>query len=178
MKLVIIGAPGSGKGTQAKLLSKRYNLKHISTGDLLREETSKNTALGNKIKKIISKGDFVSDDLMWQILEPHLKKDFILDGYPRNLSQIPRIDNKIDFVLYLDVDYNKCAERILSRKENRSDDNEDVIKHRIHVYEKETFPIINHFKKNEKLVVIDGNVDVDSIFNNIKKKMHELVQIE
>ncbi len=127
MNILLFGPPGVGKGTQAKLLVERYNLKHISTGDILRAEIKKNSALGNQIKKILEEGKLVSDDIMIQIIRHTLKTDskdngFILDGFPRTVAQaialndlFQELGEKISFVIYIDLD----EKEIIKRLENR-----------------------------------------------------------
>jgi adenylate kinase len=119
VKLVILGAPGSGKGTQAKLIAKQYGLKHLSTGDLLRAEVSKNTSLGNTISSFIDEGKFVNDDLIGEILTNNLpSNDFILDGFPRNLNQCETLNalTKIDSVIELVANQQEIVSRITGRR--------------------------------------------------------------
>ena len=124
MKLVLIGCPGAGKGTQAKVLSKHFGIAHISTGDLLREETAAKTELGLKIIDIMNSGQLVSDDIVTQLLKNRIAKDdckngFILDGYPRNVSQAEGLDDvvgKIDKVVLISVDDDIIIERMSGRR--------------------------------------------------------------
>ncbi len=119
MKLVLLGPPGSGKGTQAKMLSKEFKLKQISTGDLLREEAKKNTHLSKKINEILSQGKLLSDDVVFGILKQSLPQDnFILDGFPRTTSQAKMLDNLIkpDFVFLIDVKDDCIIERVVNRR--------------------------------------------------------------
>lgn len=127
MNILLFGPPGVGKGTQAKLLVEKYNLRHIATGDILRAEIQKKSVLGNKIQKILEEGKLVSDDIMIEIIRQRLKSDnkgngFILDGFPRTVAQaialgelFDELKQKIDFVIYIDLD----EERIIKRLENR-----------------------------------------------------------
>ena len=102
MRLIIIGPPGAGKGTQAKLLAKKYDLKSISAGKVLRSEIRKNTIIGKQVRSFVEKGDLAPDKLVYGAIKKHLKGDFILDGYPRHLSQAKRMDIDVDCVIFLD----------------------------------------------------------------------------
>ena len=124
MKILIFGSPGSGKGTQAVLISNHLNLRHISLGDILREEVKKNSPLGEEVKSYMEKGLLVPDDLVSRVIEVNVdNQEFILDGYPRNLNQakkleeiITRNDNKIDVVIYLDTDKETIVDRLSKRR--------------------------------------------------------------
>ncbi|MDK2849577.1 MAG: adenylate kinase [Candidatus Woesearchaeota archaeon] len=119
MKIVLLGPPGSGKGTQAKILSEKLGLKHISTGDLLREETKKETPLSKKIKEILDEGKLISDEFVFEILKQNLPSDnYILDGLPRTVSQAKMLDDmvKIDFIFLIDVEDEFIVERIVNRR--------------------------------------------------------------
>ena len=121
MKIILIGPPGSGKGTQSKKVSEKMNIPHISTGDLLRDEVKNNTELGVKVNSIIKSGELVSDDIIFKVLEkrlsePDCRNGFILDGFPRNLKQANMLEKfRIDIVIYLDVPDNEVINRISSR---------------------------------------------------------------
>lgn len=126
MNILLFGPPGVGKGTQAELLVKRYNLKHISTGDILRDEIKNNSPLGNKVKKILEEGKLVSDDIMIEIIRETLKKvdkrGFILDGFPRTVAQaialndlLNELGEKINFVIYIDLNEHQIIERLENR---------------------------------------------------------------
>ncbi|KAM0673080.1 hypothetical protein GVAV_003426 [Gurleya vavrai] len=170
MKLIIIGPPGSGKGTQAKMLSQKYrsiNLNHISTGDLLRAEIKKGTEKGDKINNLISNGQFVPDSLIEELLEPEIKNNFILDGYPRNLSQAERFKTNVDCVIFLELEMDDCINRILKRGEGRADDNIEIAKERIGIYVKNTAPVVEFFDKKKILHRINGMKSVNEIFNQI-----------
>ncbi len=124
MKLVLIGCPGAGKGTQAKMLSKKYDIAHISTGDLLREQIKKGTELGKKVSEIINAGGLVSDDIVSAMLAERIKADdckkgYILDGYPRNVSQAEGLDSivgSLDKVICFDVDDETIVDRMSGRR--------------------------------------------------------------
>jgi len=177
MRLVILGPPGSGKGTQSKIIAKKYNLRNISAGSVLRKEIKKKTKLGMNVKPYIEKGDLAPDSLVYKILKPHLKKGrFILDGFPRHLSQVKLIKEKINAAIYIDCKKEIILKRLQKRKkkEHRKDDEKEVIEYRWMVYKNKSLPVINYYRKKGILITIDGNSSVKTVFNNIKKKINEL----
>ena len=177
--LLFLGAPGAGKGTQAELLSKANSYLHLSTGELLRKEIEKNSKLGCKVKDVINRGELVSDDLVLEIVEKNLDKDakgWILDGYPRNLSQanslnevLNKINQPLEIVFYLDIPEDVLIKRLLSR--GRKDDSKEAIKTRINIYKKTTEPLIEYFKDLSVLEYIDADRDLKTISEEIKQKM-------
>jgi len=189
MKIVFFGPPGSGKGTQAKLLAKSLNILHLSTGDILREKLNDGDALSFKLKKIMSSGNLVSDEILNQIIADKLKSEecsngFILDGYPRTISQAEFLlsffkTNSLilDLIFNFKIDFKLVEERIIlrSKQEQRSDDNIDVIKTRLDKYTKETYPVSQFFSKNfdQNFFTIDATQEVSKIqkelMNIIKK---------
>lgn len=178
MHLIILGAPGSGKGTQAKLLAEKFNLTHISTGQLLRSESQKDTQKGKLIAKLLSEGSLLPFETVLDVLDPVIQKarddsGFILDGTPRDLHQAEYLDYffqklniSLDKVLYLNIPKDESLKRLLKRAEteHRSDDNSQTILHRLDVYEKETLPVIEYYQKQNKLIEIDGAPDIQTIF--------------
>ena len=177
--LLFLGAPGAGKGTQAELLSKTYSYMHLSTGELLRKEIAMNTILGKQVKDIIHSGELVSDKLVLEIVRQNLKKDnkgWILDGYPRNLSQVDslnevliKIDQPLEVVFYLDIPEEVLIKRLLLR--GRKDDTEETIRNRVKIYKETTEPLIEYFKDLSLLEYIDADRDLQTIFSEIKQKM-------
>ena len=177
--LLFLGAPGAGKGTQAELLSQATSYLHLSTGELLRKEIERNTILGRKVKDIIHSGELVSDELVLKIVKQNLNKDnkgWILDGYPRNLSQadslnkvLIEINQPLDLVLYLDIPEEVLIKRLLLR--GRKDDTEDTIRTRVNIYKKTTEPLIQYFKDLSLLEYIDADRDLKTISSEIKQKM-------
>ena len=177
--LLFLGAPGAGKGTQAELLSQTYSYLHLSTGELLRKEIEMNTLLGNQVKDIINRGELVSDELVLKIVKQNLNQDnrgWILDGYPRNLSQadslnkvLIEINQPLDLVFYLDIPEEVLIKRLLLR--GRKDDTEDTIRTRVNIYKKTTQPLIQYFKDLSLLEYIDANRDLKTISSDIKQKM-------
>ena len=177
--LLFLGAPGAGKGTQAELLSKTYSYMHLSTGELLRKEIEMDTNLGKQVKDIINQGELVSDDLVLKIVRQNLDNDnqgWILDGYPRNLSQanslndvLIEINQPLELVFYLDIPEEVLIKRLLLR--GRKDDTEETIRKRVDIYKKTTEPLIQHFKDLSLLEQINADRDLKTIASDIKLKM-------
>ena len=177
--LLFLGAPGAGKGTQADLLSKANSYLHLSTGELLRKEIEMNTNLGREVKDIITSGELVSDELVLKIVRQNLDKDnngWILDGYPRNLSQahslnevLIEINQPLEVVFYLDIPEEVLIKRLLFR--GRKDDTEKTIKKRVDIYKKTTEPLIQYFKELSLLEYINADRDLNTISFDIKQKM-------
>ena len=189
MKIVFFGPPGSGKGTQAKLLAKELNVLHLSTGDILREKLSEGDKLSIKLKEIMSSGNLVSDEILNQIIANKLMSEecsngYILDGYPRTISQsefllsFSKNNNfNLDMIFDFKIDFKLVEERIIlrSKQEQRSDDNIDVIKTRLDKYIEETYPVSQFFSENfsQNFFNIDASQEVSKIqkelINIIKK---------
>ena len=177
--LLFLGAPGAGKGTLAELIGQAYSYLHLSTGELLRKEIEMNTILGNQVKDIINRGELVSDELVLKIVKQNLNKDnkgWILDGYPRNLSQadslnkvLIEINQPLDLVFYLDIPEEVLIKRLLLR--GRKDDTEDTIRTRVNIYKKTTEPLIQYFKDLSLLEYINADRDLKTISSEIKLKM-------
>ncbi len=177
MRLVLLGPPGSGKGTQATLLKERLNIAHISTGDLLRAAVAAGTPLGKIAKATMDAGELVSDELVLELLEerlnaPDVANGYILDGYPRNLAQaqaldelLDRLQQRIDRALALRVDEDQIVERLAERasQQGRTDDSEEVVRHRMRVYEEQTAPVANHYANKGLLTEIDGMGSIETI---------------
>ena len=177
--LLFLGAPGAGKGTQASLLSKNYSYLHLSTGELLRKEIEMNTTLGIQVKDSMNRGELVSDELVLKIVRQNLVKDnkgWILDGYPRNLSQanslnkvLIEINQPLEVVFYLDIPEEVLIKRLLLR--GRKDDTEETIRTRVDIYKKTTEPLIQYFEDLSLLEYIDADRDLKTISSDIKQKM-------
>lgn len=175
MRIVLLGAPGSGKGTQAANLVEKYGITHLSTGDMLRSEVGAGTALGLEAKKVMEAGQLVSDEIVLGMIKNQIESlqgGFLLDGFPRNLNQAEALDvllqqlNKpLEKVVFFDVSFDVIKERLLAR--GRSDDNEATIEERRKVYESETSPLINYYTKQGKLVTVEGVGDVNEISQRI-----------
>jgi adenylate kinase len=181
MRLVLLGAPGSGKGTQAAMLKAELKVPHISTGDLLRGAVKAGTPLGLKAKAVMEAGKLVSDDIVLGMLEeritqPDAKGGFILDGYPRNVAQcealeslLTRIGQPLDIAVKLKVPSELIVDRIAGRAaaEGRKDDTPETVRERLRVYAEQTAPVAEHFGAIGRLRVVDGVGDVDAVFKRI-----------
>ncbi|MFC4726649.1 adenylate kinase [Coralloluteibacterium thermophilus] len=181
MRLVLLGAPGSGKGTQATRLKTHFDVPHISTGDLLRAEVAAGTPLGNEAKAIMARGDLVSDEILLGMLEsrfsqPDVAKGFILDGYPRNLAQaaaldalLERLGQPVDAAIQLEVPTELLVERIAGRAkaEGRADDSAEAVRHRLKVYDEQTAPVVEHYRERGRLALVDGVGGLDEVFARI-----------
>lgn len=181
LNLVIFGAPGSGKGTQSELIAKKYNLVHLSTGDLLRKEIAEQTELGKLAKGIIDQGKLVSDDVIINLLESNIAtypnaNGFIFDGFPRTVVQAEELDSmlkkrniRVSVMVNIDVDSDELVKRLLLRGQisGRTDDNMETIKKRIQTYEDQTIPVIQFYHKQGKHVKIQGIGTIDEIFERV-----------
>ena len=191
MKIIFFGPPGSGKGTQAKLLANELNILHLSTGDILREKLGDGDSLSIKLKEVMSSGNLVSDEILNQIIANKLMSEecgngFILDGYPRTISQSDFLvsffkSNSLilDVIFNFKIDFKLVEERIMlrSKQEQRSDDNINVIKTRLDNFIEETYPVSKFFSENysQNFFTIDASQEVSKIQKeliNITKKGH------
>lgn len=171
MRLVLLGPPGAGKGTQAELLSDKLGVPHISTGNLFRANISQQTPLGREAEKYTLAGNLVPSDVTnrmveARIAEPDAVNGFVLDGYPRTVDQaealermLKETDHKLDAVLSIEVVEDVVVERMLGR--GREDDTEEVIRNRMHVYQSETAPLLDHY--DGLVVTVDGVGTVDEV---------------
>jgi adenylate kinase len=181
MRLVLLGAPGSGKGTQATRLKDQLGVPHISTGDLLRAAVAANTPLGQKAKAVMDAGQLVSDDIVLGMLEerlsqPDARNGFILDGYPRNLAQADALDTLLERLgqpLDVVVKFEVPGEAIIGRcelrfkAEGRADDNPDTVRKRLDIYAEQTAPVANFYAQRGKLKVVNGVGDVAEVTERI-----------
>lgn len=169
MRIVLLGPPGAGKGTQATILSEKLGVPHISTGDLFRANIGQGTPLGIEAKQYLDAGDLVPSDLTNRMVEARLTESdaaagFLLDGFPRTIDQaealegiLERVGGQLDAVLEFQVDEDVVVERMLAR--GRDDDKEDVIRNRLRVYREETQPLLDHYRALEVSVDAVGEVD-------------------
>lgn len=183
LNLVIFGAPGSGKGTQSEKLIERYNLHHISTGAVLRDQIARGTELGRLANKYISQGHLIPDDLMVSVLADELdrhpeeiKNGVIFDGFPRTINQAEKLrallqkrGTDVHAVIGLEVDEAELVERLLKRGQEtgRADDNLDTIKERLVVYNDQTAPLKDFYLKEGKYHPVQGSGSIESIFGRI-----------
>lgn len=177
MRIVLLGPPGSGKGTQAALLKEHLGVPHISTGELLRTAVADGTTLGTKAQGFMDRGELVPDELMLGLIEERLGADdvkpgFLLDGYPRNLSQaealdevLERIGQPVEIALELVVDEEQIVARLAQRaaEEGRSDDTEEVVRNRLAVYREQTAPVSGYYAERSLLVQVDGVGSIEEI---------------
>jgi adenylate kinase len=187
MRIVLLGAPGSGKGTQAALLKDHYVIPHISTGVLLREAVAAQTPLGQQAKAIMDRGELVPDDVMLDLIRERLGQDdvangFILDGYPRNLVQAEALDTvladlgqPVEEAVLIEVNEDMVVERIAKRaaEEGRSDDTEEVVRNRMRVYEEQTAPVAGHYETQGLLTRILGEGTIDEVLERIKGALRQ-----
>ena len=181
MRIVLLGAPGSGKGTQAKLLQKHLDLPHISTGALLRAAVEARTPLGQQAKAIMDRGELVPDDVMLDLIEERLgqadaDRGFLLDGYPRNLIQaealdalLERLEKPVDEAIQIDIDPEAVIARIMKRAEleGRSDDTEEVVRNRMRVYEEQTAPVVGFYAEKGLLTRVLGMGTIEEVLQLI-----------
>lgn len=183
LNIVIFGGPGSGKGTQSAKIAEKYNLFHISTGDLLRDHIARKTDIGVVANDYISKGMLIPDKLMIKILEDVVKSEnkktrngVIFDGFPRTLPQareldalLEVLDTRINVVIGLQVPDEELVNRILLRgkESGRSDDNAKAAKTRLAVYHKQTQPLQEYYVETGRFIPIDGTGSIDDIFDKI-----------
>ena len=186
-KIVLLGPPGCGKGTQSKLLVEKENFVQLSTGDLLRSETSNSKSnLGKKVKDLMESGELVPDDIVIDIIvkkvEDYKNKNIVFDGFPRNLNQAAVLDSsledisiKLDHVIFFEIDFKILKERINSRisetkgGEQRKDDNSETLLNRIEVFKSSTLPIVSYYEEKGIISKIDGMKKVNEVYTEITK---------
>ncbi|MDX3930048.1 MAG: adenylate kinase [Shinella sp.] len=187
MRLIFLGPPGAGKGTQAKLLTEKHGIPQLSTGDMLRAAVAAETEVGKRAKAVMDAGQLVSDDIVNEIVsdrigEPDCARGFILDGYPRTVPQAEALDRilagkglRLDAVIELKVDEdalvkrmeNRVAETIAAGGKVRSDDNPDAFKRRLAEYREKTAPLSSYYAGTGKLKTVDGMASVDKVTSEI-----------
>lgn len=178
-RLIFLGAPGAGKGTQAKILSSEYYIPHISTGDILRTAVQQQTALGVKAQSYMDRGELVPDQLLYDLIRERLtqpdtvEQGWILDGFPRTLPQAEFLDGLVaevnqpyEYVVYITVPDEALVQRLLGR--GRKDDNEVVIRNRLRVYYEQTAPLTDYYSKLGKLVDIQGDKSEEEVTAQLK----------
>ena len=178
MNIILLGAPGSGKGTQAAFLIEKHGLTHLSTGDMLRAEIAAGSDLGKQAKAIMENGQLVSDEIVIAMIAARLSdKGALFDGFPRTIAQAEALDkllagrgSQIDAVIELQVGNEEIVQRMLAR--GRSDDNEATIRQRLAVFEAQTKPLIDYYQKQGKLRSIDGSGELAAISARIEATLH------
>ena len=178
-RLLIVGPPGAGKGTQASKIAERYSVPAISTGDIFRANIQGGTELGQRVQEIIKAGELVPDSLTNEIVRDRLHQadaagGFLLDGYPRSVEQVHALDgmlegDSLDAVVLLEADTDEVVARLLKRAEieGREDDTEEVIRHRQNIYAAQTAPLIDLFTERGILVSVDGLGAIDEVADRI-----------
>ena len=186
IRLLLIGAPGAGKGTQAEKLSAAYKIPAISTGDIFRHNVKNETQLGKQAKAFMDRGEYVPDSLTNDLVRDRLsqadaKDGFLLDGYPRTAEQVTELDSileaagtKLDVVVQLTADTDEVVRRLLNRaiEQGRADDTEDVIRRRLEVYEEQTAPLTSVYASRGLLVTVDGLGEVDEVTGRILEALN------
>ncbi|MCU4166006.1 adenylate kinase [Carboxylicivirga caseinilyticus] len=192
LNLVIFGPPGSGKGTQGVKIAEKYSLEHVSTGDLLRNAIHNNTAEGMIAKSFIDKGELVPDDVIIDIMDVFMEKlpidkGILFDGFPRTVAQAEALNGllidhgrSLSALLNLEVENEELIERLVLRGQTsgRSDDNEETIKKRLEVYEAQTLPVLDYYKKKGVYKSVKGVGDIEEIFTNICQVLDKVVEAE
>lgn len=186
MRLILLGPPGAGKGTQAAKLVERHGIRQLSTGEMLRAAVKAETPVGLKAKDIMARGDLVPDEVVIQIVadrisDPDCGNGFILDGFPRTVAQAEALDGilqnhglELDAVVELQVDEDALAHRVEKRVAEsggavREDDTVEALRHRLTVYHAQTAPLIAHYRETGKLVTVDGMQNIDAVANEIDR---------
>ena len=181
MRLIIMGPPGAGKGTQARYIAEHFSIPAISTGAIFRANVTEGTPLGVEAKKYMDAGEYVPDEVTNlmvrnRIDEPDAEPGFLLDGYPRTVAQVEELDgmiaftgHRLDAVVVLTVDQDEVVQRLLQRAqtEGRADDTEDVIRRRQEIYAEQTAPLIDVYRDRGLLVEVDGMGEVDDVTKRI-----------
>lgn len=201
IRIILLGAPGAGKGSQASLIKDKYNIPHISTGDVFRQNIADKTELGKYAQSFMDIGELVPDDVVIDIVAERLQKEdckggFILDGFPRTISQAQSLDKitDIDYVINIKVDFSLVIDRLAGRRAcncgevyhissyqgvfckrcggllyQREDDKELTVKNRLAVYEKQTAPLIEYYKSKKLLFNVDGNSNIEKTFEEVQR---------
>ncbi|HVE27149.1 MAG TPA: adenylate kinase [Sporichthya sp.] len=190
MRLLMIGPPGAGKGTQAVRIAEKFQLTHISSGDLLRAHVKNGTAIGRQVQQYLASGDLVPDGIVMDILrkpvvEANKKGGYVLDGFPRTVEQAEiaytvaqTLGVEVQIVVHLEVPREELVRRLVERGQasGRSDDNLDVINHRLDVYDEKTLPMLNYYAAREKLVAVNGARPIDEVTWSVTVQLQQLAK--
>jgi adenylate kinase len=185
MRLLLLGGPGSGKGTQGVRLAQRRGLEHIASGDALRAEVAAGTEVGRRAASHLDRGELVPDDVVVELLTPVVARaaaagGYVLDGFPRNLAQATVADDAwerrgigLEGVVYLEVPADELRRRLLARAEieDRSDDTPDVIEHRLEVFAHDTFPLVEHYRDRGLLITVPGDQAPDAVTADVLDRL-------
>jgi adenylate kinase len=181
--IVMLGAPGAGKGTQAVRIAEAHGIPHISTGEMLRSAIAAGSELGLKVKEIVESGALVPDELVVEVTrerlsQPDARSGFVLDGFPRTIGQaealdtlLAELDRPLEIVLELELEEETAVERMLGRaaEQGRADDTPEVIKNRFEVYRRQTEPLSNYYRSTGILVAVDSSPGMDEVFAEIER---------
>ncbi len=189
MRILLLAPPGAGKGTQGKRLSEHYGIPHIATGDLLRDHVERDTEVGRAVKSQLDAGELVSDELVLEMVQEALQNGdaptgYILDGFPRTVPQAieghrtaERLGLPAQAAVYLAADDDELIRRLRHRadEEGRKDDTEDVIRQRLQTYQRETAPVIGHYRDRGMLIEVDGMQPIEQVTDDIVARLAEML---
>ena len=185
MRMLLIGAPGAGKGTQAKLIAERFHIAHISSGDLLRTHVQENTTIGRAAREFLAKGDLVPDAIVMDMLRKPVVAaseagGYVLDGFPRTVEQAKaayetaqELGVAVEVAIYLEVPTAELTRRLLARGRGK-DDTPEVIEHRLEVFEAMTRPMLDYYAEREELITVNGARPVPEVFWSITVQLQQL----
>ena len=185
MRMLLIGAPGAGKGTQAKLIAERFHIAHISSGDLLRTHVEENTTIGRAAREFLAKGDLVPDSIVMDMLRKPVVATseaggYVLDGFPRTVEQAKaayetaqELGVAVEVAIYLEVPTDELTRRLLARGRGK-DDTPEVIEHRLEVFEAMTRPMLDYYADREELITVNGARPVHEVFWSITVQLQQL----
>jgi adenylate kinase len=188
MKLLLLGGPGSGKGTQGERLADRLGIEHVSSGDALRGEVARGSEVGRRVAGYLDRGELVPDDVVVEVVKPVVSQaaranGYLLDGFPRNLAQAKALETALaregiapDAAIYLDVPEDELRRRLLARAriEHRSDDTPEVIDHRLEVFREATQPIVDHYRGRGQLIAVAGDRPPDDVTGDLMTALSDL----
>jgi adenylate kinase len=188
VNLLLLGPQGSGKGTQAARIAAEYGIPHVSTGEMFRSAMAGGTALGERIRPLYEAGELIPDDVTIELIEERLSEDdaregFVLDGFPRNHVQAQALDGllealgrELDAILFFDLPEDVAHERMGRRAgaEGRSDDTPEAIERRLAIYERETVPVVEHYRATGKLVPVHADRSVNEVFAEIQRALDQV----